>query len=182
MFCPKCGKEIESRSKFCKFCGAPIEPRADVFSKSNGAGGISLDREAENSSKIIVETKAKKHHPKVWILIVAFAAIFGIWWGFIRETPEEIAYNCVMQRIEEDFYVTSFPKYSSKEIVVTDTHTTKQFDGKDFKVYDVSGNYIANTLIGLTPTIDYKAEVGLYNHGEIYYCEFYDGMIMNFIE
>lgn len=86
-----------------------------------------------------------------------------------------------MQRIESDFYVTNFPEYGSDEIVVTDTKTTKVIDGKKFKIYNVSGSYVANSIIGLTPTIDYKAEVGLYKNGENYYCDFYDGMILNLI-
>lgn len=150
---------MNENTQFCGNCGAQLKKEvSEVKSKPLNAS----------------------HHKWKPIILIAIAALV-IWGCFIRESPKEIAYNCVKQTIEENLYVASFPKYSSNKITVSDMHTTKIVDGTKFKIYDVRGEYVANSILGLTPTIDYKAEVGLYKNGTLFYCSFYDGMILDLI-
>lgn len=53
MFCPKCGKEIESTSKFCKYCGTSVEQ----FSRN-----ISQRGNAENT--LSMQNKSSEGPPK----------------------------------------------------------------------------------------------------------------------
>ena len=70
MFCPSCGKELKDGSKFCKYCGYKIKPKANVSNISNHKTNTTQDNK-ERNEKILIG-----------VLIVAIAVLAIVFVAF----------------------------------------------------------------------------------------------------
>ncbi len=61
MFCPNCGKQISDGSKFCPYCGASLEGKANIISKAKSP--------SRSISKIVI--------PIVLIIVIL---VVSLWW------------------------------------------------------------------------------------------------------
>ena len=80
MFCPKCGKEIDNNSNYCKYCGAVLleECSADATDKTESSSA-----EAVTSSK-----KRKKFLIPVFLLILVICVAIPISYAVISMNNE----------------------------------------------------------------------------------------------
>ena len=61
MFCPNCGKQISDGCKFCSYCGASLEEKANIISKAKSP--------SRSVSKIVI-----------LIVLIIVIPVVSLWW------------------------------------------------------------------------------------------------------
>ena len=96
MYCVNCGREIAEESRFCPYCGKPVEPR-------------------------IPPAPPKKSHKKLLIGLVIFALLLALGlflWNSLDEKSEE-GYKKHCREVAYEELSDYYEDYAGKDLVVT---------------------------------------------------------------
>lgn len=128
MFCKNCGKQIDDDTKFCEYCGASIEFKAETVSNENSEQKVSAMRDSVSNGNISVKKKINKPL-LIAIIVIVVIGILGVAGAisvekyFYRKGDEAI-------KAVQDSYFEFLPEMTVGDLLY-------EYYGEDYWAYNV---------------------------------------------